>query len=216
MGDDVRRVIYGTIIGFFLVVLSWLAIVYVSACGLTLTCVQASPLVIRTPMPTLNPEHALQPIVKENAAQFNKCEVAAQDLIGAWVTAGSPEKDPFPFTDVHGNPCQATFPDDVQHLFVENELWFTGSIGCVSCHNPDKPDHNGGLDLTSYQGIQAGAKGASIVGDGKWESSALHAVLVEQGFVPAGHSKDVPPLAPVYIYAGQRAASTAVTATATP
>ncbi len=55
MSDDVRKVIYGTIIGFFLVVLSWLGIVYISACGFTLTCVQASPLVIRTPIPTLIP-----------------------------------------------------------------------------------------------------------------------------------------------------------------
>lgn len=55
MSDDVRRIIYGTIIGFFLVILSWLSIIYISACGLTLTCVQAAPLVIRTPIPTLIP-----------------------------------------------------------------------------------------------------------------------------------------------------------------
>ncbi len=55
MSDDVRRIIYGTIIGFFLVILSWLSIIYISACGFTFTCVQASPLVIRTPIPTLIP-----------------------------------------------------------------------------------------------------------------------------------------------------------------
>jgi len=55
MDDDVRKVIYGTIIGFFLVVLSWLSIIYISACGLTLTCVRAAPLVVRTPIPTLIP-----------------------------------------------------------------------------------------------------------------------------------------------------------------
>lgn len=55
MDDDVRKVIYGTIIGFFLVVLSWLSIIYISACGLTLTCVRAALLVVRTPIPTLIP-----------------------------------------------------------------------------------------------------------------------------------------------------------------
>jgi hypothetical protein len=173
--------------------------------------------------PTLNPQHVLQPVAQQSAAQFNACEVSAQDLIGAWVSAGSPEKDPFPFTDTHGNPCQGTFANDIQHLFVENQLWFTGSIGCVSCHNADLTERSGGLDLSSYQGIlsgakrsYAGSKGIDILGGGKWESSALHDVLVVQGFVPAGHSKDVPPLPPVILYAGQRTAGAAVTATATP
>ncbi len=53
--NDVRRVIYGTIIGFFLVLVSWLSIVYISACGFSTSCNQASPLVIRTPIPTLIP-----------------------------------------------------------------------------------------------------------------------------------------------------------------
>ena len=55
MNDDVRRVIYGTIIGFLVVVLSWLALIYISACGFTLSCYRATPLVVRTPIPTLIP-----------------------------------------------------------------------------------------------------------------------------------------------------------------
>jgi hypothetical protein len=152
-------------------------------------------------------------------AEFNACYVSATDLIGAWVTAGSPESEAFPFTDVNGQPCQGTFADDIQHLFVENGLWYQGSLGCTSCHNAELTDRSGGLDLSSYQGFMGGAKGADILGGGNWESSKLHDVLVVQGFVPSGHSPDVDPVAPVFIYAGQNAPETTgatPTATATP
>jgi hypothetical protein len=216
MNDDVRKVIYGTIIGFFVVVLSWLSLIYISACGFTLTCVRAAPIVIRTPVPTLIPVHAMKPTQAQSAAGFNECQVSATDLIGAWVTAGSPETEAFPFTDISGNPCQGTFANDIQHLFVENSFWYTGAIGCVSCHNPDKPDRNAGLDLTSYKGIVAGANNKNILGNGNWESSSLHDVLLVQGLVPAGHSKDATPVNPVFLYAGQHVEGTQVTATPTP
>jgi len=224
MNDDVRRVIYGTIIGFFIVVLSWLALIYVSACGFTLTCVQAAPIVIRTPIPTLIPvSHKGNQNVESAATPFNACQVSATDLIGAWVTAGSPEGQAFPFTDVNGNPCEGTFADDIQHLFVENSFWYTGSIGCVSCHNADLTERSSGLDLSSYQGIlagsnrsYAGAKGTDILGGGNWESSKLNDVLMVQGLVPAGHSPDAKPLAPVILYAGQHVAPATPTRAATP
>ena len=38
MKDDVRKYIYGALIAFILVVLSWVSIVYISSCGVTLTC----------------------------------------------------------------------------------------------------------------------------------------------------------------------------------
>lgn len=219
MDDDVRRVIYGTIIGFLVVVLSWLALIYISSCGFTLSCNRATPYVIRTPVPTLIPVSAQENQARPTTTAFNACYVSATDLIGAWVNAKSPETDPFPFTDVNGNPCQGTFDKDIQHLFYENSFWYKGSIGCVSCHNPDSTDRNGGLDLTSFQGITAGVKGADILGGGNWESSKLHDVLVVKGLTTAGHSADVDPVSPVFIYAGQKAeatAGTAPTATATP
>ena len=226
MNDDVRKVIYGTIIGFFLVLVSWLSLVYVSACGFTLSCVQASPLVIRTPIPTLIPvSHAQNQGGETQASQFNACQVSATDLIGAWVTAGSPESEAFPFTDVNGNPCEGTFANDIQHLFVENSFWYPGAIGCTSCHNAELTDRSGGLDLSSYQGILAGsnrsyegAKGTDILGGGNWDSSKLHDVLLVQGLVPAGHASDVEPISPPFLYAGQHAeaATPGVTATATP
>jgi hypothetical protein len=222
MSDDVRKIIYGTLIGFLLVVGSWLALVYISACGFTLSCVRASPLVIRTPIATLNPSHAMIQVEPENPEQFNACYVSAADLVGAWVKAGAPENGLFDFQDVNGDPCQATFANDVQHLFVENELWYPGAIGCTSCHNIELTDKSGGLDLSSYQGIvagtnrsYAGAKGTDILGGGNWDTSLLHDVLLMHGFVPQGHSKDVPPIAPVFLYAGQHVAPATATSVAT-
>lgn len=204
MDDDVRRVIYGTVIAFLLVVVSWLGFIYISSCGFTLTCYQASPLVIRTPIPTLIP--VSDPELENGAAmgEFSQCQVSATDLIGAWVAAGSPESEPFPFTDVNENPCEGTFDEDIHPLFVENNLWSAGSLGCNSCHNAELTERSGGLDLSSHEGITTGVNGSDILGDGDWESSRLQDVLVNQGLVPTGHSADEEPVVPVFLYAGQR------------
>src|SRR5436190_12844046 len=61
MNDDTRRLIYGTIVAFLLFILSWLGFVYISACSFTLTCIQANPLIERTPVPTLIPVKLLAP-----------------------------------------------------------------------------------------------------------------------------------------------------------
>ncbi|MDO9302204.1 MAG: cytochrome c [Anaerolineales bacterium] len=55
MKDDVRKYIYGALIAFLVVVLTWVGIVYVSSCGLTFTCQRAAAKVDRTPIPTLFP-----------------------------------------------------------------------------------------------------------------------------------------------------------------
>ena len=55
MIDDVRKYIYGALIAFLVVVLSWVSFVYISACGITLTCNRGALKVDRTPIPTLFP-----------------------------------------------------------------------------------------------------------------------------------------------------------------
>jgi mono/diheme cytochrome c family protein len=55
MKDDVRKYIYGALIAFLVVVLTWVGIVYVSSCGITLTCQRAAFKIDRTPIPTLIP-----------------------------------------------------------------------------------------------------------------------------------------------------------------
>jgi hypothetical protein len=219
--NDVRKMIYGTIILFFVVLAFWLSIIYVSSCGLTLTCGQAAQKVERTPIPTLIPAPHSAAQMDKGMVEFNKCEVAATDLIGAWISAESPETDPFAFTDVNGDPCEGTYAADIQPLFVENSLWYKGAIGCVSCHNADLSERSGGLDLTTYAAITMGSgradtasKGSDILGSGAMDKSVLYDVLVNQGLVAAGHSADSPAVV-LMVFAGQAVADEG-TATPTP
>jgi len=222
-GNDVRRMIYITLVAFLLCLGFWFSIVYVSACGFTLTCNQGAPLVIRTPIPTLIPAAQSTPQEEASPAEFNKCQVAVADLIGTWVSTGHSENEPFPFTDINGQTCEGTFAEDIQPLFVENSLWFTGSLGCVSCHNGDLSDRSAGLDLTSSEAISLGTRrvagatspGTDIFGGGDWEKSLLHEVLVNQSLVPEGHSRDAP-AQDVIVYAGRQVSEGDVTATPTP
>jgi len=207
--NDVRKMIYGTIILFFVVLAFWFGIIYVSSCGLTFTCRQAAPKADRTPIPTLIPPSHSEAQMGAGVAEFNKCQVAAAALIGAWITTESPEAEPFAFSDLNGNPCEGTFAADIQPLFVENSLWYKGGIGCVSCHNSGFSDRSAGLDLTTYEAIQMGsgradaaAKGIDILGGGDLEKSILYALLVNQGLVPAGHSADRPAVG-LLVFAGQ-------------
>jgi hypothetical protein len=220
MNDDVRTTIYATIALFLVVVSAWLGLIYVSSCGLTLTCKQAAPKVDRTPIPTLIPvSHSEAQPGQVAVPESSGCPVNAADLIGAWVTAGSPETGPFTFSDVNGDPCEATFAD-IQPLFMENILWGDRIIGCTSCHNADLTERSGGLDLTSYDAILLGSRrvagasaaGTDILGGGDWESSILHNVLISQGFALEGHSAENPPV-PLILYAGQANAEATVTPT---
>jgi hypothetical protein len=223
MNDDTRGMIYGTLVVFLLFLVGWLSFVYISACGFTLNCIQGAPLIVRTPIPTLIPPRHAQAEPGAEPADFNKCQIGATDLIGAWEAAGHTETEPFPFTDLNGQNCEATYAD-IQPLLRENSIWFPGSLGCTSCHNADLTDRSEGLDLSSYEGIALGSRrvagstspGTDIFGDGNWEDSLLHEALVNQGLTTLGHSPDVEPPNPV-LYVGQAvAAEGEVAATPTP
>jgi hypothetical protein len=215
--NDVRKMIYGTLIGFFLVLGVWFSIVYVSACGFTFTCNQGSAAVYRTPIPTLIP--ATQPVrdLGGEPVIFNKCQIAAVDLIGAWVLAGVPETDPFTFMDVKGQSCEAVFGKDIQPLFLEPNYWYPGSVSCVTCHQSDLTKALQNLDLSSYAGILAGSgrangepKGKDILGGGVWEQSLLYQMLyapdgkshIGRQIMPLGRSPDVPANGPL-VFAGE-------------
>src|SRR5215208_119018 len=98
MSDDTRRLIYGTIAAFLVFITTWLGFVYISACGFTLNCIRGAPLVVRTPIPTLIPLKGSGQQTGSTEVEFNKCQVAATDLIAAWVSAGHSETEAFPFT----------------------------------------------------------------------------------------------------------------------
>lgn len=220
--NDVRKMIFGAIIGLFVFVGLMIAIVYVSSCGMTLTCNQAEPKVDRTPIPTLIPASHSESQMGEEMTGFNKCQVNAVDLIGAWVEAGTPDTDPFPFVDVNGGSCEGEYASDIQPLFVENSLWKTGAIGCTSCHNAALTDRSMGLDLSSYDAVLLGSrrvagstsKGNELLGREGWETSVLYDVLTNQGLVPEGHSPDAS-ASTLTLFAGQKVVVT-VTATPTP
>ena len=212
MNDDTRGMIYGTLVVFLIFLVVWLGFVYISACSFTLNCIQGAPLVVRTPIPTLIPPAHAQEQPEVVPAEFNSCQVAALDLIGAWVTAGHPEAEAFPFTDLNGQDCQATY-EDLGPLLRDNSVWYPGSLGCTSCHNATLTDRSGGLDLSTYEALSLGSRresestsaGTDIFGDGNWEDSLLYEVLVNQGLAPQGHSPDVEPSNPV-LYIGQAVA----------
>jgi hypothetical protein len=200
MKDDVRKYIYGTIIVFVVGVLAWVSFIYISACGgITLTCKQGTLPIERTSIPTLIP--ATLPAINTSGeavtSDRNVCRVAAADLVGAWVSANSPEKDVFQFVDVNGKNCEATFAD-VEPLFNEPNLWSSGSLACVSCHSVDVTISPAQLDLSSYAGIVAGSrradaesKGTDILGGGNWEKSLLYEFLVTSKADVPGHTESI-------------------------
>lgn len=222
--NDVRKFIFGAIIGLFVFVGLMISVVYVSSCGLTLTCNRADPKLNLTPIPTLIPAaHSdAQQEQTQGMTEFNKCQVNAADLIGAWVTAGTPEIGPFPFTSLNGESCEGRYAD-IQPLFVENGLWKKNALGCVSCHNPELGDRSSGLDLSSYNAVLLGSRrvagstspGNDILGKGDWQKSVLFDVLVDQALVPEGHSADTAGV-PVTLFAGQKGIAPVEATTATP
>ena len=214
--NDVRKMIFGTIIGFFLMLGLWFSIVYISACGFTFTCNRGAPLVDRTPVPTLIPATMPAQVARGDTI-FKKCQVAEVDLLGAWVGAGVPETDKFAFTDVNGQDCEAVFGRDVLPLFIESNIWYPGSLSCSSCHQANLALALQNMDLSSYAGILAGSmrangepKGKDILGGGVWEDSLLYqmvysengASLINRPLMPLGRTPDVPDKGPL-IFAGR-------------
>jgi len=221
MNDDVRKTIYGTILLFLAVVVGWVSFLFINACGFTLTCRRAAPHVDRTPVPSLIP--ATLPVMTMGSGDVvvsEKCRVAAVDFIGAWVEAGSPEHDVFQFTDVNGQNCESTF-EEIQPLFVESNLWSSGSIACVSCHSVDVAVSPAQLDLSSYAGIMAGSrrenaddtKGTNILGDGNWKSSLLYEFITTDHPDVPGHTAMS---ADLLIFAGKPLPKPKATATVVP
>lgn len=133
MNDDTRRIIYGTIVAFLLFIAAWLAFVYISACGLTLTCVQGAPLVVRTPIPTLIPVN-LPVATKYVPPPATPTQLATLPTLAPEADTpgpGEPAVDiarpsnpggPGPAVDLVGNP------DNGKQIFVAN---------CEFCHGVD-------------------------------------------------------------------------------
>jgi len=192
--DDFKKLIYGVVVGFVVLIAGFVSFTFIWSCGLDFSCKQAKPAIVGTPIPTLSAAHISSAPQTDGAGEFNKCQVRAVDLIGAWVEAGTPETDSFAFTDMNGMDCQASFEADVFPLFNESQVWYHGSSSCTACHNSElAPNRSGGLDLSTYAAILAGSgresadvvKGSSILGS--WTSSKLFLMLNTEGEVTYGH-----------------------------
>jgi hypothetical protein len=222
--DDLKRIIYGVLAGFLILMVVWLSFLFVSGCGFDLHCRKAAT-VERTPIPTLLP--ATMPAAGSDsgtAASAPKCQIAAVDLFAAWIDAGYPESAAFNFTDMKGRSCQATFAD-VEAVFGEANLWYPGAPACTTCHHANVMASLAQMDLSSYAGVTAGSRrtsetatGNDILGGGVWESSKLFEVLITRKgqplAMPFGRPVDLD-ASTVIVYAGTPVAD-AVTPTPAP
>ncbi len=194
MTSDLRRIIYGTLIGFLLMLVVWIGLLFVIGCNGSLSCYPAQPQAFYTPIPTLIP--ASMPLPERAAGPVAvKCSVKAFDLLGTWINAGYPETEPFEFTSLDGKICTATYADDISKLFAEANLWYNGAPACTTCHYADVTVASAGMNLADYQGILAGsrrasldAKGNDILGGGVWEQSKIHNGLT----LPSGNALAMP------------------------
>ena len=184
------------IFGLPVFVIAFIALVYFGNCGFNNNCpsAEASVQIIHTPIPTLIP--ATLPVFGsgggKEAAAAGQCRATAEVLLSAWVSSGHTEKDPFKFTDQNGSNCEAIFKD-IQQLFIEGNLWYSGALPCASCHNSDLATASANMDLSSYNGIIAGAKrtspdakGTDILGGGNWDQAILRDMLFVKKLMPLG------------------------------
>ncbi len=163
-----------------------------------------------TPISTLIPAtlQANVPTFSYSSSPEN-CSVTAETLLSAWVSAGFPEDQPFPFSDFNNVACEATFTD-VQPLFTESNLWYPGALACTSCHNVElSSPASAQLDLSSYTGVVAGSQrspgsttGADILGAGDWQQSRLNQELFVLRQMPYGLPQNGVPEAGPTILAG--------------
>lgn len=179
----------------------------VTACSPT----QSGP--SRTPIPTLIP--ATLPAPKMGALPISfgdgECKVAALDLIGAWVKAGKPQEKTFSFSSITNTECEGAFPNDIQPLFKQPNIWYAGAIACVTCHGEEVSQSPAGLSLVNYQNILSGSqrtdansKGNDILGDDTtWEKSKMYIKIFTRQ-MPVGRPPTSPEKGPV-INAGKNA-----------
>ena len=130
MTDSTRKIIFTVLAGLPTMLVVWVFSLYFFGCGSTNSC-EGIPQPQRTSIPTLPAATMPAPKVGvQAAAAAPKCHVSALNLIGAWVSAGYKEQDPFIFTDLKGTNCTATFKDDVQKLLQFCESHGSGYLRC--------------------------------------------------------------------------------------
>jgi mono/diheme cytochrome c family protein len=189
------------LLGFLLVVLVIYSGVtlYAGSCAYRNNCLNGGRASLaHTPIPTLIPA-TLQPsaTVVSVPSSVENCTVTAETLLSAWVTADFPEDQPFQFIDANNVACEAIYAD-VQPLFMQSNLWYSGALACTSCHNANlSPADSVGLDMSNYAGIitgshttSGGTGGQDILGGGDWQKSTLYQMLFVLRQMPYGAPKN--------------------------
>ena len=193
MNKDFKAWLMGVIFGLPVILIIFIAFLYFGNCGFNNDCSQAGlPQIYHTPIPTIFPATMPYQVKDQAAVGSEKCSVSAEPLLAAWVNAGYPEIEPFTFVDNKGATCNSTF-SEVTILFTEANLWYSGALACVSCHNSDILVASAQMDLSSYAGILAGsrrtsidARGNDILGAGNWDNSKLRDLLFVLKQMPLG------------------------------
>jgi cytochrome c553 len=193
MKRDFASCMLYALFGLPIFLLLFIGTLYVANCGFSTDCSQSAlPPIIHTPIPTLIPASLPNPAGGVQLEKKAVCMVTARTLLSTWVSAGYTETEVFGFMDTKGNACVATFAD-VMPIFDLPGLWYTGALACDACHNSNINEAAAHLDLSSYQGILAGAQrlspitmGEDILGGGDWQNSLLNKVLFISQTMPFG------------------------------
>jgi mono/diheme cytochrome c family protein len=223
MNRDFKAWMMGLIFGLPVFLIFFIAFLYFGNCGFNNDCSQAGlPPIYHTPIPTIHP--AGMPVLdRQNISSGSaKCIVSAEPLLSAWVDSNYPENEPFVFMDNKGATCQATF-SDLQILFSEANIWYSGALACVSCHNSDIAIASAQLDLSSYAGIIAGSRrtspnttGNDILGGGNWDISMLRDLLFILKQMPLGRLEGAVPAAGPVVQVGEQVEASATETPAAP
>ncbi len=147
MRDDTRKLILGTVVAFLVFIASWLLFIGINACGFSLTCVQAAPLVIRTSIPTLIPVQSTPTATRFVPPSLTPTLPAALPTLAPEADTpvpGEPEGQdiarpsnpggPGPAVDLTGNA------DNGKQIYVANCQFCHGVEGKGGLPNPDTTD----------------------------------------------------------------------------
>jgi len=193
MKRDFKAWMMTLIFGLPVFLILFIAFLYFGNCGFNNDCSQSSQAaLIHTPIATILP--ATMPARTQNPVhtEQKKCTASADTLLAAWVDNGYSDTVSFIFSDSQGATCQASF-SQIQVLFTESNLWYSGALACISCHHADISTASARMDLSSYAGIVAGSRrtsedkpGNNILGDGNWQKSKLREMLFVLKKMPFG------------------------------
>ena len=120
--EDFRKFMYTALIAFVLLLVVWISIVYISACGLTLTCHRGQPVAARTPIPTLAAATLPAPDFSIVSAVTSSTTTGASDSSG----------DQIPRPSNPGGPGDAL--NLIGDATAGAEVF---QVNCVPCHGPE-------------------------------------------------------------------------------